>query len=94
MAEGIEVHVHLTPNPNSMKFATNHTLAQKSLSYADAQAAEADALARKIFDVPGVQRIFIANNCITVTRQDEAAWQELVTQVMRVVREHFSGEDE
>ncbi len=94
MAEGIEIYAHATPNPNAMKFATNRTLAQKSLSFASAAEAEADPLARKIFDVPGVQRIFIANNCITVTRADGADWKELVPQVMQTVQRHFSDEGE
>jgi hypothetical protein len=93
MAEGIEVYAHPTLNPDSIKFATSRTLSQKSLSFADAQAATADALAKKIFDVPGVQRIFVANNAITVARQDGADWKEIVPRVMQVIQQHFVNDE-
>lgn len=92
MAEGIEVYAYATPHPNCVKFATNRTLSQKSVSLADAQSAEGDPLAKKIFDVPGVTRVFIANNFLAVTRQDGVDWNDLVPQVKEIIQQHFAGE--
>jgi len=94
MAEGIEVYAFATPNPDCVKFATNRTLSQKSVSLADAQAAADDPLAKKIFDVPGVRRIFMANNFLAVTRQDGVDWNDLVPRVKEIIQQHFSGESE
>ncbi|MCS6860599.1 MAG: NifU N-terminal domain-containing protein [Abditibacteriales bacterium] len=92
MAEGIEVYAFATPHPNCVKFATNRTLSQRSVSLADAQAAEGDPLAKKIFSVPGVARIFIASNFIAVTRHEGVDWNDLVPQVKEIIQQHFAEE--
>jgi Fe-S cluster biogenesis protein NfuA len=68
-----------TPNPNAVKFilkepVTNGTARQ----FNSADKAEGDPLAKSLFDVGQVVSIFYMDRMITVEKEDQADWDELL----------------
>jgi Fe-S cluster biogenesis protein NfuA len=91
-----------TPNPATLKFLPGQdVMGAGTADFATAEAAARSPLATSIFALPGVARVFLGGDFITVTKSDENGWASLRPQVLGVIMEHFvaghpviSGEDE
>lgn len=66
-----------TPNPNAVKCVTDRVLASTPRSYFNAEAAQADPLARSLFAVPGVVNLLFVENWVTVNKSPDAAWSKV-----------------
>src|SRR6266496_3898075 len=68
-----------TPNPNAVKFIlrepVTHGVARQ---FGSAAQAEADTLAKSLFEVGSVVSVFYMDNMITVEKEDPADWDELL----------------
>ncbi len=74
-------HMETTPNPNALKYVLNETILEDGIcQYSAADEAE-DDLSRACFAVNGVVSVFYRDNYITVTKNDEADWFEIETQI-------------
>lgn len=83
-----EIQVQGTPNPNAAKFVVDRQVtAGESRSYFDADSAEGDPLAERLFQVEGVRALLLADDFITVTKSPDLEWEELVDDVRRAVEE-------
>jgi Fe-S cluster biogenesis protein NfuA len=79
-----------TPNPATLKFLPGQeVLAARTADFADADAALISPLANTLFGLPGVARVFLGSDFVTVTKSDEAEWQALRPQVLGAIMEHF-----
>lgn len=91
MAE-LTVTVQGTPNPNAAKFTLDRPLPDsESRSFFAADEAGEDRLAARLFDVDGVRALFMVDNFITVTKLDEARWDDLVEPIRTAIREVLEG---
>jgi Fe-S cluster biogenesis protein NfuA len=57
--------------------------------FPNADSAARSPLAQGLFSLPGVARVFLGGNFITVTKTDAEAWQSLKPQVLGAIMEHF-----
>ena len=72
------IHVQETPNPSAVKFISQYTVkAVGKSNYASVEEASHNPLAVKLFAVDGVKKLFYFYNYITVTRDEEADWNDL-----------------
>ena len=79
-----------TPNPATLKFLPGRTvMAAGTADFATPDAAARSPLADALFALPGVARVFLGADFITVTKTGEAEWQALRPQVLGAVMEHF-----
>ena len=79
-----------TPNPATLKFLPGRdVMGTRTADFASAQAADRSPLASAIFALPGVSRVFLGGDFITVTKTDALAWQALKPQVLGAIMEHF-----
>ena len=79
-----------TPNPATLKFLPGRdVMGERTADFASAQAAERSPLASAIFTLPGVTRVFLGGDFVTVTKNDDIAWQALKPQVLGAIMEHF-----
>jgi Fe-S cluster biogenesis protein NfuA len=79
-----------TPNPATLKFLPGEpVLAGRTADFADADAALISPLANSLFGLPGVTRVFLGADFVTVTKSDATDWQALKPQVLGVIMEHF-----
>lgn len=82
-----------TPNPNARKFVLKEPLTSGlARSFENAEQAQRDELASKLFAIPHVTNVFYVDNWITVTQDGEADWQELLRLVAAPIREAPAAE--
>jgi Fe-S cluster biogenesis protein NfuA len=82
-----------TPNPNARKFVLKEPLTNGlARSFENAEQAQRDELAAKLFAIPHVTNVFYVDNWITVTQDGEADWQNLLREVAAPIREAPAAE--
>ncbi|MBV9834851.1 MAG: NifU family protein [Alphaproteobacteria bacterium] len=88
------IQTEQTPNPSTLKFLPGRVvLPNGTADFADAEAARRSPLARRLFDVDGVRRVFLGSDFVTVTRADEVDWQIMKPAILGGIMEHYtSGE--
>ena len=68
-----------TPNPNAVKFILREAVSNGvARQYGSADLAENDPLAKSLFDVGHVVSVFYMDRMITVEKDDEGDWDELL----------------
>lgn len=68
-----------TPNPNAVKFILREPVSNGvAKQYGSADQAENDSLAKSLFDVGHVVSVFYMDRMITVEKDDEGDWDELL----------------
>lgn len=79
--------IESTPNPNAMKFILKEPLTYGiTCSYENAEQAQDDVLASRLFEIPHVSNVFYVDKWITVTQDGGADWKELVRKVAEPIR--------
>ncbi|MCC7079362.1 MAG: NifU family protein [Burkholderiales bacterium] len=82
-----------TPNPNAKKFILKEPLTWGiSRSYDNAEQAQDDPLAGRLFAIDHVTNVFYVDHWITVTQDGEAQWPELLRKLAEPIREAPSAE--
>ena len=68
-----------TPNPNAVKFILREPVSNGvARQYGSADLAENDPLAKSLFDIGNVVSVFYMDKMITVEKDDEGDWDELL----------------
>jgi Fe-S cluster biogenesis protein NfuA len=79
-----------TPNPATLKFLPGRdVVGTGTADFASPDTATRSPLAGALFALPGVARVFLGGDFITVTKADEITWQTLKPQVLGTIMEHF-----
>ncbi|MBV8393227.1 MAG: NifU family protein [Alphaproteobacteria bacterium] len=88
------IQTEQTPNPSTLKFLPGRVVMDKgTLDYAAADAAHNSPLARRLFAVEGVERVFLGSDFVTVTKAADKDWQVLKPSILGGIMEHYtSGE--
>jgi NFU1 iron-sulfur cluster scaffold homolog, mitochondrial len=68
-----------TPNPNAVKFILREPVSNGTArSYSSADQVEDDALAKSLFDIEHVVSVFYMDRMITIEKDDEGDWDDLL----------------
>lgn len=88
------IQTEQTPNPSTLKFLPGRVVMEKgTLDFADATTSGNSPLARRLFAVEGVERVFFGNDFVTVTKAADKDWQVLKPSILGGIMEHYtSGE--
>jgi len=79
-----------TPNPATLKFLPGRdVMGLSTADFASAVTAVRSPLATDLFALPGVARVFLGGDFVTVTKNDQISWQALKPQVLGVIMDHF-----
>ena len=79
-----------TPNPATLKFLPGRdVMGAGTADFAGPDLAAQSPLATALFELPGVARVFLGSDFVTVTKNDLADWQGLRPQVLGAIMEHF-----
>lgn len=79
--------IEYTPNPNAVKFILKEPVTNgTSRSFQDAESARADALASALFDVGNVTSVFYMDRFITVNKEDEVTWEDMLRKLAEPIR--------
>ena len=80
--------IEYTPNPNAVKFVLKEPVtAGFPKAFRDKELAEYDDLARALFKVAHVVSVFMQDKFITVTKDDEIGWTELLPKLAIPIRQ-------
>jgi Fe-S cluster biogenesis protein NfuA len=89
-AQEMFIETEGTPNPATLKFLPGRSVAGSTpADFPSAETAAASPLAEALFALPGVARVFLGGDFVTVTKSDAADWAQLRTQVLGAIMEHF-----
>ncbi len=81
-----------TPNPATLKFLPGRiVMPAGTADFAAPEAAARSPLASALFDLPGVARVFLGADFVTVTKAGGTEWQALRPQVLGALMEHFTA---
>ena len=84
------IETESTPNPATLKFLPGRAvMGHGTADFAAAEAAGRSPLAASLFELPGVARVFLGPDFVSVTKTDAVGWQALKPQVLGVIMEHF-----
>jgi NFU1 iron-sulfur cluster scaffold homolog, mitochondrial len=79
--------IEYTPNPNAVKFILKEPVTTgSSRSFQTAEAAQADPLANSLFSVGDVVSVFYMDRFITVNKEDDVSWEDLLKRLAEPIR--------
>jgi Fe-S cluster biogenesis protein NfuA len=85
------IQTESTPNPATLKFLPGRAVLEAGVAdFEGPDAAQRSPLAQRLFAVPGVSRVFLGSDFISVTQQG-TDWAELKTTVLGAIMEHFTS---
>ncbi len=79
--------IEYTPNPNAIKFILKEPVTTgSSRSFQSAESAQADPLAQSLFNVGDVVSVFYMDRFITVNKEDDVSWEDLLKRLAEPIR--------
>lgn len=79
--------IEYTPNPNAVKFILKEPVTNgSSRSFQNAATAQADPLAASLFAVGDVTSVFYMDRFVTVNKEDEVSWEDLLKKLAEPIR--------
>ena len=83
------IQTEATPNPSTLKFMPGKSvLAAGTADFRSKKDAVQSPLALRLFDIPGVNGVFLGSDFISVTK-GEIEWQHLKPMVLGAIMEHY-----
>ena len=95
LSRPVSIFTEGSPNPNSMKFVVNFELVPTGLSFDYATPGDAlldgkaSPLAVALFGFDFVRRVFLSGNFVTVTKDDETDWDDVLLEVKLFLKDYF-----
>jgi NFU1 iron-sulfur cluster scaffold homolog, mitochondrial len=79
--------IEYTPNPNAVKFILKEPVTNgSSRSFQSAESAQADTLADALFKIGNVTSVFYMDRFITINKEDEVSWEDLLKKLADPIR--------
>src|SRR4051812_24751397 len=79
-----------TPNPATLKFLPGRAVVEQgSVDFASPEGAARSPLAERLFKVEGVERVFLGQDFVTITKSEQKDWAVLKPALLGVIMEHF-----
>lgn len=87
------IQTEQTPNPATLKFLPGcEVLGQGTADFTGREdAAARSPLAARLFEVDGVQGVFLGSDFITITKSDARDWFLLKPSILGIIMEHFTA---
>ena len=86
-ASPVMLYTEQTPNPESLKFVTNRMLYTGTADFRERELAdEWSPLAAALFDEPYVKGVYICNNFVTITKEFNYAWDDVMLKAKAFVK--------
>ena len=90
MKRPVTIYAEMTPNPNTMKFVADSMLVDPGqvVEFLNRQEAVGhSSLAEALFNFPFISSIFIANNFVTVYKNDMVEWSDVTMEMREFIKE-------
>lgn len=81
-----------TPNPESLKFVTNRLIFRGTADFPEVEWAEMwSPMAAALFELPYVKGVYICNNFVTVTKEQDYSWFELKIRLKEWIKKYIES---
>jgi Fe-S cluster biogenesis protein NfuA len=81
-----------TPNPATLKFLPGRdVMTGDTANFEDRESARRSPLAERLFQIDGVNGVFLGADFITVSKAGEKEWYLLKPAILGVIMEHFTA---
>ena len=88
----MDIPPEATPNPNAIKFTLDRPSVEgRGQTFRAGSDPAGSPLGARIFALDGVTNVFMTANFVSVTKEDDADWDELVPRVIEELEAHFEG---
>ena len=86
------IQTEATPNPATLKFLPGRAVMDSGTAHFEsADTAARSPLAERLFQVPGVEGVFLGADFVTVTKAADRDWQVLKPALLGAIMEHFTA---
>ncbi|KAG6417364.1 hypothetical protein SASPL_119518 [Salvia splendens] len=86
------IQTQSTPNPASLMFYPGKQVMETgSADFPNARSAMSSPLAKSLYGIDGVTRVFFGSDFVTVTKSDEISWDLLKPQVFAAIMDFYSS---
>ncbi len=87
------LYTEQTPNPESLKFVTNRMLYRGTADFREEELArEWSPLATALFDLPYVKGVYLSNNFVSITKEFNYAWEDIMLKLKEFIKEYIQAE--
>ena len=85
------IQTEATPNPDTVKFLPGLPVAgfYGPFDYPDAASAKASLLARALFQVDGVDRVFLGADFVSISKAAAKDWKHVKPMVLAAIMDHY-----
>jgi NFU1 iron-sulfur cluster scaffold homolog, mitochondrial len=92
-AAAVFIQTETTPNPLTLKFLPGQDVSTEGArEFRTPEEAEASPLARALFEIDGVGRVFFGPDFLTVSRHaGDVEWRELKAPVLAAIMDHYTS---
>ena len=88
------IQTEQTPNPSTLKFLPGRVVMEKgTMDFASVDTAQPSPLAKRLFAIEGVERVFFGSDFVTVTKGASLDWQILKPSILGGIMEHYTSGD-
>jgi len=88
------IYLEESPNPNSLKFVVNYMIVPEGEihDFPDIESASYSPLAQQLFKFDYVKRVFIMNNFITISKDEEVEWYTIKESLKHFIYNYLESE--
>ncbi|ASI48280.1 NifU family protein [Anaplasma ovis str. Haibei] len=86
------IQIESTPNPDALRFLLSTEIGTigSGIEFSDANAAQGSTLARLLFEIQGVSKVFFGGDFVSVTKLPHVDWDALRPEILVVMTDYFS----
>ena len=82
-----------TPNPAVLKFLPGRELVKSGVrEFKTAADGAASPLAKALFELDGVTRVFFGSDFLTVTKAEDSDWSHMKAPILAAIMDHFTSD--
>ncbi len=91
----VMLYTEQTPNPESLKFVTNKILYRGTADFREAELADQwSPLGKSLFEFPYVKGVYICNNFVTVTKEFNYSWEDIMLKLKEFIKNYVTEQKE
>ncbi|MCB0501873.1 MAG: NifU family protein [Bacteroidetes bacterium] len=89
----VMIYTEATPNPATLKFVLNRPLFPNDYyEFENINDTENAPLAKALFEIDGVIGVFISNNFVTISKNEDWMWVELMPSIKEFLKNYLGDE--